>query len=60
MIICYLVLSLMSRQKIEEDILDFLEQKLDPDVWQTWQDNGCCTIPLLLLVFAEVFICTFI
>ncbi|XP_062505636.1 nonsense-mediated mRNA decay factor SMG8-like [Corticium candelabrum] len=41
------------RQKIEEDILDFLEQKLDPDVWQTWQDNGCCTIPLLLLVFAE-------
>jgi hypothetical protein len=41
------------RQTVEEKVMSYLEQKLDASVWEAWQDDGRCCIPVLLTVFAE-------
>ena len=44
----------MFRQTVEEKVVGLLKQKLDATLWEAWQDDGRCCVPVLLTVFAEV------
>lgn len=46
--------TLIFRKTIKEEILNLLEEKLDSELWDAWQDDGRCCVPILLAVFAEV------